>query len=85
MEPQLRNRKSRTNFVVLLLTLAALAVHGQSNYTVDWFTIDGGGGTSTGGVYRVSSSIGQPDAGATMTGGNYSIAGAKEPSDPVLS
>ncbi len=75
MKRLLRNRKSRTKFVALLLTLAALAVYGQSNYTVDWFTIDGGGGTSTGGVYRVSGTIGQPDAGATMSGGNYSIDG----------
>lgn len=44
------------------------------NYSIDWFTIDGGGGTSTGGVYSVSGTIGQPDAG-TMSSGNYSLAG----------
>jgi hypothetical protein len=44
------------------------------NYSIDWFTVDGGGGTSTGGVYSVSGTIGQPDAG-TMNGGNYSIQG----------
>jgi hypothetical protein len=43
-------------------------------YSVDWFTMDGGGGTSTGGVYTVSGAIGQPDAGA-MTGGNYTLVG----------
>ena len=43
--------------------------------SVDWHTIDGGGGTSTGGVYSVSGTIGQPDAGAAMTGGNYSLTG----------
>lgn len=41
-------------------------------YSVDWFTIDGGGGTSTNGQYVVSGTIGQPDAGA-MSGGNYAI------------
>jgi len=46
---------------------------GQS-YSIDWFTIDGGGGTSTGGVYSVSGTIGQPDAGK-MSGGNYTIDG----------
>ncbi len=56
------------------LTLAfPLAVHGQ--YAVDWFTIDGGGGTSSGGVYSVSGSIGQPDRGATMSGGTFSLTG----------
>ena len=42
-------------------------------YSLDWFTIDGGGGTSTGGVYLVSGTIGQPDAGGPMTDGNYSL------------
>ena len=32
-------------------------------YSITSSTIDGGGGTSTGGVYSVSGTIGQPDAG----------------------
>jgi hypothetical protein len=44
------------------------------NYSIDWFTIDGGGGTSTGGVYSVTGTIGQPDAGV-LSGGNYSLVG----------
>ena len=64
---------------------------GQS-YSIDWSTIDGGGGTSTGGVYAVSGTIGQPDAGA-MTGGNYTlqggfwgiIAAVQTPGAPLLS
>jgi hypothetical protein len=55
------------------LLLLPVAGHTQS-YSIDWFTIDGGGGTSTGGVYSVSGTIGQPDAGK-MSGGNYSIDG----------
>ena len=61
-------------------------------YTVDWSTIDGGGGTSTGGTYSVSGTIGQPDAGQ-MSGGNYSIKGGfwglvsviQTPGAPLLS
>src|ERR1035437_2294046 len=34
---------------------------GQS-YSIDWYKIAGGGGSSTGGVYAVSGTIGQPDA-----------------------
>ncbi len=49
-------------------------VLGQS-YCIDWLTIDGGGGTSTGGVYSVSGTIGQPDAGAPMSGVNFSLTG----------
>jgi hypothetical protein len=57
----------------LLLLVSAASAHAQ-NFSIDWFTIDGGGGTSTGGVYSVSGAIGQPDAG-TMSGGSYSLAG----------
>ena len=43
-------------------------------YTIDWFTIDGGGGTSSGGGYTLSGTIGQPDAG-TLVGGSYRLDG----------
>ncbi len=54
--------------------LGVTSAHAQT-YSIDWFTIDGGGGTSTGGVYSVSGTIGQPDAGAPITGGNFSLTG----------
>ena len=47
----------------------------QAQYSIDWWTIDGGGGTITGGVYTLSGTIGQPDAGGSMTNGQYSIIG----------
>jgi hypothetical protein len=68
--------KPRTGWkpVLLALLLAPLAVQAQS-YSIDWFIIDGGGGgTSVGGEYSVSGTIGQPDAG-TMTNGYYTLVG----------
>lgn len=56
-----------------LFVLLPLWAHCQS-YAIDWFTIDGGGGTSTGGVYSVSGTIGQADAGR-MTGASYALDG----------
>jgi len=44
-------------------------------YSVDWSKISGGGGTSAGSVYSVSGTIGQPDTGVAMSGGNYSVTG----------
>lgn len=44
-------------------------------FSINWHTIDGGGGASTGGVYSVSGTIGQPDAGPPMTNGQYSVTG----------
>jgi len=68
-----------------------LSAHAQT-YSIDWHTIDGGGGTSTGGVYSVSGSIGQPDASTNvLTGGQYSVTGGfwallavQTPGAPVL-
>ena len=57
----------------VVLAVAVSSARAQS-YSIDWYTIDGGGGTSTGGVYTVSGTIGQPDAGH-MSGGNYTIDG----------
>ena len=49
-----------------------LVLRDTAQYSLDWFSIDGGAGTSTGGVYSVSGTIGQPDAG-TMAGGSYTL------------
>ena len=59
---------------VVVLLLTAVPAHSQS-YTINWYKIAGGGGTSTGGVYSVSGTIGQHDAGGPMTGGSYSLTG----------
>ena len=57
-----------------LVLLCPIIISGQG-FTLDWFTIDGGGGSSTGGVYSVAGTIGQPDASGPLTGGNYSLTG----------
>lgn len=57
-----------------LLILAGLPAFAQS-YSIDWYKISGGGGTSTNGQYALSGTIGQHDAGGPMTGGNYSLTG----------
>ena len=59
---------------LIILALAVLSARAQS-YSVDWYKIAGGGGTSTGGLYSVSGTIGQPDASGAMSGGNYSVTG----------
>ena len=62
-------------FIVNTLLLLGLIGNARSqSYSIDWYKVAGGGGTSTGGVYSVSGTIGQADAGA-MAGGNYSLTG----------
>jgi formylmethanofuran dehydrogenase subunit C len=60
--------------VGVLLALSAGAARAQS-YSIDWYKISGGGGTSSNGQFTVSGTIGQHDAGGPMTGGNYSLTG----------
>ena len=59
---------------VLLHFLLSRSASAQS-YTIDWYKLAGGGGTSTGGSYQVSGTIGQPDASGAMSGGSYSVTG----------
>jgi len=53
--------------------LAPTLCFGQ--YSIPWFKISGGGGTSSGGPYTLMASIGQPDATMTMSGGPFSVNG----------
>lgn len=63
--------------LLLLTTVAALAqTEGAPTYAIDSYTIDGGGGTSTGGSFSLSGTVGQPDASpVASTGGVFSMAG----------
>lgn len=62
--------------VVLVLALfvsgAALAA---GSYTLSWWTVDSGGGSSSGNGYTLSGTLGQPDAGTLASGGGYTLAG----------
>ncbi|MGD1083876.1 MAG: hypothetical protein ABSA47_03890 [Verrucomicrobiota bacterium] len=78
-------------WIVLLGLLAAPASQAQT-YSIDWYKVSGGGGVSSGGAYQVSGTIGQHDAGAAMSGGEYSLTGGfwslisvlQTPGGPVL-
>ena len=58
-------------FISVLIPAIGLA----QPYSIDWYKIAAGGGTSTNGQYSVSGTIGQPDASMAMSGGQYSISG----------
>jgi len=66
--------------IILILGLLLPVTGFAQGYSIDWYKITGGGGTSTGGVYQVSGTIGQPDASGAMAngnmvGGDYSLTG----------
>jgi hypothetical protein len=66
--------KTTTKLTLLGILLPSAILHAQS-YSIDWYTIGDGGGTSTGGVYQLSGTIGQPDVGPVMTNGQFSVTG----------
>jgi hypothetical protein len=79
--------------VAALLWMLPLAVVHAQSYSISKFAIAGGGGTSTGGVYAVSGTIGQPDASGPQGGGTYTLVGGfwalpsavQTPGAPLLS
>ena len=64
-------------FLVLTLSLPAMA-----DYEIRWHTIDGGGGTSSGGQYIVTGTIAQPDA-TYLESGPYELLGGFWPGEPL--
>ena len=66
---------------LLFSSLAALALAlltssaSAQTYSIDWYKIAGGGGTSSNGQFTLSGTIGQHDAGGPMVGGNFSLTG----------
>jgi hypothetical protein len=52
-----------------------MAAGDDVTYGITRWTVDGGGGTSTGDVYAVTGNMGQPDAGA-LSGGIYGLNGS---------
>ena len=72
----------RLLIALMMFLIVAVFIAGPSralassagDYTLDWYTLDGGGGTTTGGDYSLSGTIGQLDAGG-MSGGDYALSG----------
>jgi hypothetical protein len=68
--------RNKVTFLLMLLALCLLAVSviraAPTAYELSWWTVDGGGGTSSGGAYILNGTIGQHDAHCA-SGGTYLI------------
>jgi hypothetical protein len=92
IQKQAQTNEATMKKLFLLFGLLVPALSQAQSYSIDWYKIAGGGGTSTNGQYAVTGTIGQPDAGGAMTGGNYSLTGgfwslisvAQTPGAPTL-
>jgi hypothetical protein len=68
--------RSKLAFLVGALALAAFAFPiPAQQYSISWHKVSGGGGTSSNSPFAVNGTIGQQDAGKTMSGGNFSVTG----------
>lgn len=74
------------NILSLLLAACSLPASASAQYDLSWHSIDNGGAMfSTGGDYRLGGTIGQADAGASLSGDSFSLIGGFWPgadSDP---
>jgi hypothetical protein len=70
-------RRQRVFIALVGLIGLAVAVAARADFDLSWNTVDGGGAMgSTGGVYALSGTTGQPDATTTvMAGGTFTLTG----------
>jgi hypothetical protein len=73
--PFMRNRTTFRRVLAIGLPILALMLPALAQTNISWHTMDGGGGASTGGIYMLEGTIGQPDAGETLQGGAYDLQG----------
>jgi hypothetical protein len=73
------NRSQSVSVIVGVLSVSITAAVAQlaapADFDHSWNTVDGGGGSSTGGEFSINGTIGQPDAGVALTGGDFELVG----------
>lgn len=62
-------------FLLLAGTVAFVAAEETGGLSIPWWTVDTGGGISTGGPYTLSGTVGQPDAGFCVSKGDFALKG----------
>jgi hypothetical protein len=72
----------KQGIVVTLVLLGLIVSSSRGQYEISWYTIDGGGGVSSGGDFSLTGTIGQPDA-TYSRGGNYELLGGFWPGGPL--
>jgi hypothetical protein len=78
ISPNTLVQNAASAFVVFL----AIVPQALGDYQITSYTIDGGGGMSSGGQYVLTGTIGQPDA-AYSSGGQYEMLGGFWPGGPL--
>lgn len=75
-------RQITQNTSIVLVAICLLMIsRAPGQYEINWYTVDGGGGRSSGGPYVLTGTIGQPDADWSRAG-DYELLGGFWPSGP---
>jgi hypothetical protein len=61
--------------LLLIIGVLAPTLCFAQQFSIPWYSITGGGGTSASGPFTLTGSIGQPAIGLSMSGGNFSLTG----------
>lgn len=65
--------KNQLRHVMGTAAIALTAALTHAAFSIDWSTIDSGGGPVNGGTFAINGSIGQHDASAPVAGGTFAI------------
>jgi hypothetical protein len=68
--------KRTVRIAISALSILATTAASAQTYSLDWYTIDGGGAQAlTAGGFTLSGTIGQPDAGMALKSGGFELVG----------
>jgi hypothetical protein len=66
----------KTSISCVMLACFSVGLSASAQFSIDWFKISGGGGSSASGAFSITGTIGQADANEpAMTGGSFSLIG----------
>lgn len=57
--------------LLLVISLESGFAQPDNGYSLDWWTVDGGGGVLKGSGYSLEGTVGQPEAGNPLEGNTY--------------
>lgn len=70
--------------VVGLPATASLALaQSEGRFSLAWWTVDSGGGTSASGSYVITGTLGQPEAERVLSGGPFALQGGFWPTGEI--
>jgi hypothetical protein len=61
------------SLIAVWLAYGSVLAQTGGGYDLSWWTVDGGGSAVSGGAYALMGTVGQPEPGAVLTGGTFTL------------